>query len=82
LIILSIGNFPSTTRSTSFGMKSFGTLSPCTTPRTERPCCKNGISNDASVPLGALPSSAQVPPGIRASMAWRNTIGTAEVSAA
>src|SRR3974377_543249 len=69
-------------RSTSWGINFLGRLSPCTTPRTVRPCCKNGISIATSVPGGALPSSTQVPPGINASIASRNTVGTADVSIA
>ena len=56
-------------------MNSCGTLSPWITPRTVRPFCRNGVSNDTSVPARALPSSTQVPAGISASTASRNTDG-------
>ena len=61
-------------------MKCLGTLSPWMTPRTLRPSCRNGISKVTSLPLRALPRSTQVPPGISASMASRNTAGSADVS--
>ena len=76
----STGKRPATMWSTSKGMNSFGTLSPWITPRTVRPFCKNGVSNETSVPLRALPRSTQVPAGIRQSTASRNTAGSADVS--
>src|SRR5882724_3588850 len=57
----STGIFPCMRKSTSVGMNSCGWLSPWITPRTTRPNCRNGISNDTSVPLRALPSRTQVP---------------------
>src|SRR5262245_25267153 len=67
-------------KSTSRGMNSCGRLSPWITPRTTRPNCKNGISNETPVPRRALPRRTHVPAAISASTASRKTTGCADVS--